>query len=85
MTTVRDIVVIGGSAGALNALQEIIRGLPRHLPASVFVGTRAGGKQSATASRFKRRLREPAVICIDQQVPPINGCTLAPTGSCRSL
>jgi two-component system chemotaxis response regulator CheB len=33
----RDIVVIGGSAGAVSPLQEIVAGLPRGLPAAVFV------------------------------------------------
>jgi len=33
----RDIIVIGGSAGALAALRRILGGLPAELPASVFV------------------------------------------------
>lgn len=33
----RDIVVIGGSAGGVEALQELIAGLPGGLPAAVFV------------------------------------------------
>jgi two-component system chemotaxis response regulator CheB len=33
----RDIIVIGGSAGALAPLKKIVRGLPRDLPAAVFV------------------------------------------------
>lgn len=36
-TTHRDIVVIGASAGGLSALVELVRGLPRDLPAAVFV------------------------------------------------
>lgn len=32
-----DIVVMGGSAGAIEALKEILAGLPRDLPAAVFV------------------------------------------------
>jgi two-component system chemotaxis response regulator CheB len=32
-----DIIVVGGSAGALEALNVIVRGLPADLPASVFV------------------------------------------------
>jgi two-component system chemotaxis response regulator CheB len=33
----RDIVVIGGSAGSIEAIQQILRGLPAELPAAVFV------------------------------------------------
>lgn len=33
----RDIVVVGGSAGALEALHSLLQQLPRNLPASVFV------------------------------------------------
>lgn len=33
----RDIVVIGGSAGAVEAAQHVVRGLPAGLPAAVFV------------------------------------------------
>src|SRR5687768_17576021 len=33
----RDIICIGASAGGVQALQELMRGLPRNLPAAVFV------------------------------------------------
>lgn len=33
----RDIIVIGASAGGINPLQTIVQGLPRNLPAAVFV------------------------------------------------
>src|SRR3954467_6808089 len=33
----RNIVVIGGSAGAVTPLKEVLGALPEHLPASVFV------------------------------------------------
>ena len=33
----RDIIAIGGSAGSLEALKEIVRKLPADLPAAVFV------------------------------------------------
>src|SRR5262249_26384054 len=32
-----DIIVMGTSAGGVGALQEILRGLPRNLPASLFI------------------------------------------------
>jgi two-component system chemotaxis response regulator CheB len=38
----RDIVVIGGSAGGLEALLPLLQGLPRDLPASVFVALHMG-------------------------------------------
>jgi len=33
----RDVIVIGASAGGVSALQEIVRGLPKNLPASLFI------------------------------------------------
>ena len=33
----RDIIVIGASSGGLEALKEIVAGLPADLPAAVFV------------------------------------------------
>ena len=33
----RNIVVVGGSAGAVEALREVIRNLPADFPASIFV------------------------------------------------
>jgi two-component system chemotaxis response regulator CheB len=33
----RDVIVIGGSSGSLEAVREIVAGLPVGLPASVFV------------------------------------------------
>lgn len=38
----RDIVVIGGSAGGLEALQYVLGGLPPHFPAAVFVTLHIG-------------------------------------------
>lgn len=37
MSTVRDVVVIGGSAGAIEALLRLVGGLPGALPARIFV------------------------------------------------
>ncbi len=35
--TARDIIVVGGSAGGVDALQQVVAGLPADLPAAVFV------------------------------------------------
>jgi two-component system chemotaxis response regulator CheB len=44
MTADHDIIVIGGSAGALEALRIVVRSLPSDLPASVFVVIHSGSK-----------------------------------------
>jgi two-component system chemotaxis response regulator CheB len=40
----RDIIVMGGSAGGIEAYCEILRGLPWDLAASVFVAQHVGSK-----------------------------------------
>src|SRR5215472_13796189 len=40
----RDIVVIGGSAGAFEAIRELVRSFPANLPASVFIVIHIGAK-----------------------------------------
>jgi chemotaxis response regulator CheB len=39
----RDVIVIGGSAGAVAALHELLQRLPRNLAASIFVTVHIGG------------------------------------------
>jgi len=41
-TQTRDIVVIGGSGGALDALRPILAGVPADLPAALFVDIHIG-------------------------------------------
>jgi len=38
----RDLIVVGGSAGAVEALCEIVRGLPPDLPAAVLIAVHRG-------------------------------------------
>jgi two-component system chemotaxis response regulator CheB len=42
--THHDIIVIGGSGGGLEALRTLVRGLPRDLPAAVFVVLHMGAR-----------------------------------------
>jgi chemotaxis response regulator CheB len=46
----RDIIVIGGSAGGVSALPQLVAGLPSDLPARVLTQTENGGRM-----RQKRR------------------------------
>lgn len=43
----RDVIVIGGSAGALEVLQRLLGALPRELPASVFITLHRGHSASS--------------------------------------
>jgi two-component system chemotaxis response regulator CheB len=51
----RDIVVIGGSAGSIEAVTEVVRGLPSDFPAAVFVVVHFPGSVSSTLPRILSR------------------------------
>jgi two-component system chemotaxis response regulator CheB len=51
----RDIVVIGGSAGGIEAVTEVVRGLPANFPAAVFVVVHFPGSISSTLPRILSR------------------------------
>jgi two-component system, chemotaxis family, protein-glutamate methylesterase/glutaminase len=51
----RDIVVIGGSAGSIEAVTEVVRGLPDNFPAAVFVVVHFPGSVSSTLPRILSR------------------------------
>jgi two-component system, chemotaxis family, protein-glutamate methylesterase/glutaminase len=51
----RDIVVIGGSAGSIEAVTEVVRGLPPDFPAAVFVVVHFPGSVSSTLPRILSR------------------------------
>src|SRR5215210_1385171 len=48
----RDIVVIGGSAGSIEAVTEVVRGFPPDFPAAVFVVVHFPGSVSSTLPRI---------------------------------
>ncbi len=51
----RDIVVVGGSAGSIEAVTEVVRGLPPDFPAAVFVVVHFPGSVSSTLPRILSR------------------------------
>ena len=51
----RDIVVIGGSAGSIEAVSELVKGLPPDFPGSVFVVVHFPGYVSSTLPRILSR------------------------------
>jgi two-component system chemotaxis response regulator CheB len=51
----RDIVVIGGSAGSIEAVTECVRGLPPDFPGSVFVVVHFPGSVTSTLPRILSR------------------------------
>jgi two-component system, chemotaxis family, protein-glutamate methylesterase/glutaminase len=51
----RDIVVVGGSAGSIEAVSEVVRGLPPDFPAAVFVVVHFPGSVSSTLPRILSR------------------------------
>jgi two-component system, chemotaxis family, protein-glutamate methylesterase/glutaminase len=51
----QDIVVIGGSAGSIEAVAELVRGLPPDFPGSVFVVVHFPGSVNSTLPRILSR------------------------------
>ena len=51
----RDIVVIGGSAGSIEAVAELVKGLPPDFPGSVFVVVHFPGSVTSTLPRILSR------------------------------
>jgi len=65
----RDVIVIGGSAGALEALTPIVSGLPKHLAAAVFVVLHSSpGRESKLANILSRLGRLSATLATDKQL-----------------
>jgi two-component system, chemotaxis family, protein-glutamate methylesterase/glutaminase len=50
----RSVIVVGGSAGAVEPLQELVSGLPRELAAAVCVVLHLGNRQSMLPELFSR-------------------------------
>lgn len=61
----RNVVVIGGSAGAFAVLREIVRELPADLPASTFVVVHLGPNQSILPTILSDSGRLPATFAQD--------------------
>src|SRR3954464_4755195 len=51
----RDIVVIGGSAGSIEVLAEVVGALPRNFPGSIFVVVHFPGSVTSTLPRILTR------------------------------
>jgi chemotaxis response regulator CheB len=66
----RDIVVLGGSAGALRPTQALLEELPPTLPAAVFIALHRGitpGGEDTFVSRLARRTKLIAGVAQDRQ------------------
>ena len=61
----RALIVIGGSAGGMEALDELVRGLPSDLPAAVCVVLHIGGRRSAAPKILTGAGALPAVHATD--------------------
>jgi two-component system chemotaxis response regulator CheB len=65
----RDIIVIGGSAGAINAVNEVLPGLHKDLPAAVFVVIHSGQYASGLLASIFQRLTELKVRYAEDREP----------------
>lgn len=63
----RDIIVIGASAGGLQALEDLVEGLPEDLPASLFIVVHTSPTANGMLPQIlTRRSRLPVEFAIDQ-------------------
>jgi two-component system, chemotaxis family, protein-glutamate methylesterase/glutaminase len=75
----RDIVVIGASAGGVQALDQVVERLPAELPASVFVVLHlAAGATSVLPSILARLGTLPAAVPDEHQLPERGHIYVAP-------
>ncbi|WP_207483259.1 chemotaxis protein CheB [Arenibaculum pallidiluteum] len=61
----KDIIVIGGSAGGLEALRTLVAGLPRWFPAAVFVVLHIGARRSNAPEILGRAGLLPSLFAAD--------------------
>jgi chemotaxis response regulator CheB len=64
---VHDIVVLGGSAGALQAAERVLRELPRELPASLFIAVHRGMSLDEDDSLTRLLARSTHLITVPAQ------------------
>jgi len=75
----RDIVVIGASAGGVQALDQLVERLPPELPAAVFVVLHlSAGGRSVLPSLLQRMGPLPAAVPDEQQLPDRGHIYVAP-------
>jgi two-component system, chemotaxis family, protein-glutamate methylesterase/glutaminase len=75
----RDIVVIGASAGGVQALDQLVERLPPELPAAIFVVLHlAAGGRSVLPSILERMGPLPATVPDEQQLPERGRIYVAP-------
>jgi two-component system, chemotaxis family, protein-glutamate methylesterase/glutaminase len=64
---VQDIIVVGASAGGVEALQELVSGLPAEIPAAIFVVLHLGSGESQLPSILSDAGTLPATSAFDGQ------------------
>jgi two-component system, chemotaxis family, protein-glutamate methylesterase/glutaminase len=69
----RDIVVIGGSAGAIESITEIVRGLPADFPAAVFVVVHFPGSVTSALPRILSRAGALRAVHPESEAPIEHG------------
>jgi two-component system chemotaxis response regulator CheB len=76
---VRDIVVIGGSAGAIEALRRIVRALPAAFPGAIFVVVHMSPESPGVLpSILSRASRIPVAMAVDREKISPNRIYVAP-------
>jgi two-component system, chemotaxis family, protein-glutamate methylesterase/glutaminase len=84
-TRLRDMVVVGASAGGVQALSELVRGLPADLPAALMIVLHMSPKSPGALASILRRVSSLEVTAADDLAPVRRGRVYVARPNCHLL
>ncbi len=84
-TRLRDMVVVGASAGGVQALRELVRGLPADLPAALMIVLHMSPEGPGALTSILRRVASLDVSAAEDMAPVRPGCVYVARPDCHLL
>ncbi len=84
-TRLRDMVVVGASAGGVQALRELVRGLPADLPAALMIVLHMSPDGPGALTSILRRVASLDVSAAEDTAPVRPGCVYVARPDCHLL